>query len=75
MRSATAEQRNKKYGVGSPLRIIRVLREVEAGRKATTSAALTGSARATYYQWKFWYGGMMPSQLKHLKVLEAELSR
>ena len=55
--------------------IVSILKEVEAGCKVNEVCRTHGISPATYYQWKSRYGGMAPSQLKHLKKLESELSQ
>lgn len=55
--------------------IVSILKEVEAGRKVNEVCRAQGISPATYYQWKSRYGGMAPSQLKHLKELESELAQ
>ena len=34
-----------------------------------------GISQATYYNWKKKYGGLLPSEMKHLRQLEEENSR
>ena len=55
--------------------IIKVLHEVEGGRMIKDVCREYGISEATYYNWKSKYGGMQTSQLKKMKVLEAELSQ
>ena len=55
--------------------IVSILQEVEAGLKVNEVCRKHGISQATYYQWKSKFGGMAPSQLKHLKELESELSQ
>ena len=53
-------------------KIIRILKEGEAGRSPQEICRDYGISNATYYNWKAKYGGMEPSQLKRLKELESE---
>ena len=53
-------------------KIIRILKEGEAGRSPQEICREYGISNATYYNWKAKYGGMGPSQLKRLKELEGE---
>lgn len=55
--------------------IIGVLREQEAGAKATDLARRHGVSEATIYNWKAKYGGMDVSEAKRLKQLEDENAR
>jgi putative transposase len=52
--------------------IIAVLREHEAGAKASDLARTHGNSEATFYNWKAKYGGMDASEAKRLKQLEEE---
>ena len=53
-------------------KIIRILKEGEAGRSPQEICREYGISNVTYYNWKAKYGGMGPSQLKRLKELEGE---
>ena len=55
--------------------IIAVLREHEAGAKASDLARKHGVSEATLYNWKAKYGGMEVSDAKRLKALEEENAR
>ena len=55
--------------------IIAVLREHEAGAKASDLARKHGISEATLYNWKAKYGGMEVSDAKRLKALEEENAR
>lgn len=55
--------------------IIRILREVEGGRKVKEVCREYGISDATYYNWKSKYGGMQASDIKRLKELEDENRR
>ena len=52
--------------------IIAVLREHEAGAKASDLARKHSVSEATLYNWKAKYGGMDVSDAKRLKALEDE---
>ena len=52
--------------------IIRVLKEVEAGRQVKDVCREYEISDATYYNWKSKYGGMEASDVKRLKALEDE---
>jgi len=52
--------------------IIAVLKEQEAGAKATDLCRKHGISEATFYNWKAKYGGMEVSEAKRLKALEEE---
>jgi putative transposase len=56
-------------------KIIAILKEAEAGVKATELARKYGVSSATLYNWKARYGGMDASQLRRLKDLENENAR
>lgn len=55
--------------------IIKILREVEAGRMVKDVCREYGVALPTYYNWKSKYGGMEASDVKKLKALEEENRR
>ena len=55
--------------------IVRILKEVEAGRKVNEVCREYGISDATYYNWKSKYGGMEASDVKRLKELEDENRR
>ena len=52
--------------------IIKVLKEVEAGRQIKDVCREYSISDATYYNWKSKYGGMEASDIKRLKSLEDE---
>jgi len=56
-------------------KIISILKELEAGVKATELARKHGVSDVTIYNWRARYGGMEVSQLRRLKELEAENAR
>ena len=55
--------------------IIRILNEVEGGRKVVDVCREHGVSQATYYKWKSKYGGMEASDIRKLRDLEAENMR
>ncbi len=59
----------------SEQKIVRILKEVEAGRTVRDVCREYGIAESTYYTWKAKYGGMSVSDIQRLKVLEEENRR
>ncbi len=55
--------------------IVKILKEVEAGRLVKEVCREYGISDATYYNWKAKYGGMESSDIKRLKELEDENRR
>lgn len=55
--------------------IIKVLKEVEAGRKIREVCRAHGISEQTYHRWKAKYGGMGVSEARRLKQLEDENRR
>ena len=55
--------------------IIGILREAEAGLKATEVCRRHGIAEPTLYKWKAKYGGLDVSEARRLKGLEDENRR
>jgi putative transposase len=55
--------------------IVKILKEVEAGRLVKEVSREYGISEATYYNWKAKYGGMETSDVKRLKELEDENRR
>lgn len=55
--------------------IVKILKEVEAGRTVKEVCREHGISDATYYNWKSKYGGMEASDIKRLKDLEDENRR
>ena len=53
-------------------KIIKILKEGDAGRSPQEICRENGISNATYYNWKAKYGGMEASSLKRLKELESE---
>ena len=56
----------------SPSKIVKILREYEAGKTASEVCREYGISQSTLYNWKKKYGGMEASDLKKLKALEKE---
>lgn len=52
-----------------------VLKQVEDGASVTEVCRKAGIAEATFYNWRKKYGGLMPSEMKRLKLLEEENSK
>tara|TARA_R110002096_G_scaffold99_5_gene452 strand:- start:12368 stop:12634 length:267 start_codon:yes stop_codon:yes gene_type:complete len=59
----------------SETQIVKVLKEVEAGKLIKDVCREYGISDATYYNWKSKYGGMEASDVKRLKELESENQR
>ena len=55
--------------------IVKILKEVEAGRLVKEVCREYGISDATYYNWKSKYGGMEASDVKRLKEPEEENRR
>ena len=55
--------------------IVAIMKEADAGETVKGVCRRHGIAPATYYQWKYKYGGLEASDLKELKELEYENSR
>ena len=55
--------------------IIKVLKEVETGRKIRDVSRAHGISEQTYHRWKAKYGGMGVSEARRLKQLEDENRR
>ena len=55
--------------------IVKILKEVEAGKLVKDACREYGISDATYYNWKAKYGGMEASDVKRLKDLEGENQR
>ena len=49
-----------------------VLRQGEEGATVEEVCRKVGISEATYYNWRKKYGGLMPSEMKRLKLLEEE---
>jgi putative transposase len=59
----------------SETQIVKILKEVEAGKLVKEACREYGISDATYYNWKAKYGGMEASDIKRLKELESENQR
>jgi putative transposase len=59
----------------SEAQIVKILKEVEVGRKFDEVCREYGISDAAYYIWKAKYDGMEASEVKHLKDLEEENRR
>jgi len=59
----------------SESQIVKVLKEVEAGRSAKDVCREYGISQGTFYNWRAKYGGMEASDVKRLKELEQENQR
>lgn len=55
--------------------IIRILKEVESGRKIKDVCRAESITEQTYYRWKSKYGGMDVSDARKLKAMEEENRR
>lgn len=61
--------KGKRY---SDEQIIKILQEIEAGKKVAEACRKYGVAEATVYRWRQKYRGMDKAELKRLKELEQE---
>ena len=52
-----------------------VLKQVEDGASVAEVCRKAGIAEATFYNWRKKYGGLMPSEMKRLKMLDEENSK
>jgi len=59
----------------SETQIVKILKQVEAGKLVKDVCREFGISDATYYNWKAKYGGMEASDIKRLKDLEDENRR
>jgi len=59
----------------SEAQIVKILKEVEAGKLVKDVCREYSISDATYYNWKAKYGGMEASDIKRLKDLESENQR
>ena len=55
--------------------IVKILKEVEAGRQVKEVCREYSISDQTYYHWKSKYGGMEASDVRRLKELEEENNR
>ena len=49
-----------------------ILRQAEAGTTVEEVCRKAGISEATYYYWRKKYAGLMPSEMKRLRLLEEE---
>lgn len=49
-----------------------ILRQAEEGTPVAEVCRKAGIAEATFYNWRKKYAGLMPSEMKRLKLLEEE---
>jgi putative transposase len=49
-----------------------VLKQAEEGTPVGEVCRKAGISEATFYNWRKKYGGLMPSEMKRLKILEEE---
>ena len=59
----------------SESQIVKILKEVEAGRSIADVCRENAVSSTTYHKWKAKFGGMEASDVRRLKELEAEHSR
>jgi putative transposase len=52
-----------------------ILHQAEEGVAVEDVCRKAGISLQTYYRWRKTYGGLMPSEMKRLKLLEEENSR
>jgi putative transposase len=52
-----------------------ILHQAEAGVAVEEVCRKAGISIQTYYRWRKKYGGLMPSEMKRLKLLEEENAR
>ena len=52
-----------------------VLKQAEEGTSVAEVCRKAGIAEATFYNWRKKYGGLMPSEMKRLKMLDEENAR
>ncbi len=59
----------------SEQKIVRILKEAEAGATVQDVCRQNGISQSTFYRWKSKYGGMEVSDIQRLKELEEENRR
>jgi putative transposase len=52
--------------------IVSILREPEMGATVEEVCRKAGIARQTYYRWRAKYGGLLPSEIRRIRLLEDE---
>ena len=56
-------------------KVIKILKEAEAGMPVTELCRSHGFSQSSFYKWKAKYGGMEASDLRRLRELEEENQR
>lgn len=56
----------------SETQVLKILKEVETGRKIGEVCRAYGIAESTYFNWKAKYAGMTAAEIKRLRELEEE---
>lgn len=56
----------------SETQVLKILKEVETGRKIGEVCRAYGIAESTYFSWKAKYAGMTAAEIKRLRELEEE---
>lgn len=64
-----------KKSMYSEQQIAFILKQGDEGVSVAEVCRKAGISEATYYNWRKKYGGLMPSEVKRLKELEAENTR
>jgi putative transposase len=59
----------------SESQIAYVLRQAEDGTSIAEVCRSAGISEATFYNWRKKYGGLLPSEMKRLKLMEEENSK
>lgn len=59
----------------SESQIAYVLRQAEEGTAIGEVCRSAGISEATFYNWRKKYGGLLPSEMKRLKLMEEENSK
>ncbi len=59
----------------SEQQIALILKQVDDGFAVEEVCRKAGVAQQTYYRWRKKYGGLMPSEVRRLKLLEEENGR
>jgi putative transposase len=70
MSNALTRDSDPEGGVGRTLTFI--LRQAEEGTAVGEVCRKAGISEATYYNWRKKYAGLMPSEMKRLRLLEDE---
>lgn len=56
----------------SEMQVLKILKEVENGRKVGEVCRENSISESTYFNWKSKYGGMTAAEIKRLRELEEE---